>query len=40
LLRQRNPEARAAAVEAAQELSQLGGELRSAFLDALLAELR
>jgi DNA-binding transcriptional MerR regulator len=39
LLRQRNPEARQAAAEAIEELSQLGGELRAALLRAALADL-
>jgi len=40
LLRQRNPEARLAAAETAEELARLGGELRSALLRAALDELR
>jgi DNA-binding transcriptional MerR regulator len=40
LLRQRNPQAREAAAHAVDELSELGGELRSALLRAALADLR
>jgi DNA-binding transcriptional MerR regulator len=40
LLRQRNPQAREAAVRAVDELSELGGELRTALLRAALADLR
>jgi DNA-binding transcriptional MerR regulator len=40
LIKQRNPQARRAAGEAAEELSQLGGELRAALLRSALAELR
>ena len=40
LLRQRNPEARAAAHDAVEELSALGGELRTVLLRAALSELR
>jgi DNA-binding transcriptional MerR regulator len=39
LIRQRNPEARQAAVQAVEELSSLGGELRAALLRSALAEL-
>jgi DNA-binding transcriptional MerR regulator len=39
LIRQRNPEARQAAAQAIEELSQLGGELRAALLRAALADL-
>jgi hypothetical protein len=40
LLRQRNPQAREAAAQAVDELSELGGELRAALLRAALADLR
>jgi len=40
LIRQRNPEARQAAADAVEELSHLGGELRSALLRSALADLR
>ena len=40
LLRQRNPHAREAAAHAVDELSELGGELRSVLLRAALADLR
>jgi len=40
LLRQRNPQAREAAAHAVEELSELGGELRTALLRAALADLR
>jgi DNA-binding transcriptional MerR regulator len=40
LLRQRNPQAREAAAHAVDELSELGGELRTALLRAALADLR
>ena len=40
LIKQRNPQARRAAGEAAEELSQLGGELRAALLRSALADLR
>lgn len=39
LIRQRNPEARLAAAHAAEELSQLGGELRAALLRSALSDL-
>jgi DNA-binding transcriptional MerR regulator len=39
LIRQRNPEARQAAMETVEELSQLGGELRAALLRSALADL-
>jgi DNA-binding transcriptional MerR regulator len=39
LIRQRNPEARRAAAQAVEELSHLGGELRTALLRAALADL-
>jgi DNA-binding transcriptional MerR regulator len=40
LVRQRNPDARQAAAVALEELSQLGGELRTALLRSALSELR
>lgn len=40
LIRQRNPQARQAAAQAVDELSELGGELRAALLRAALADLR
>jgi len=40
LIRQRNPEARAQAAQAAEELSRLGGELRAALLRSALSDLR
>jgi len=40
LIRQRNPEARLAASQAADELSDLGGDLRAALLRAALSDLR
>jgi DNA-binding transcriptional MerR regulator len=40
LIRQRNPEARQAAADAIDELSHLGGELRSALLRSALSDLR
>ncbi|HXW79673.1 MAG TPA: MerR family transcriptional regulator [Acidimicrobiales bacterium] len=40
LIRQRNPEARQAAIQTVEELSRLGGELRAALLRSALAELR
>jgi DNA-binding transcriptional MerR regulator len=39
LIRQRNPEARQAAAQAVEELSNLGGELRAALLRSALADL-
>ena len=39
LIRQRNPEARQAALQTVEELSQLGGELRAALLRSALADL-
>jgi DNA-binding transcriptional MerR regulator len=39
LIKQRNPEARRAAAEAVEELSELGGELRAALLRAALGDL-
>jgi DNA-binding transcriptional MerR regulator len=39
LIKQRNPEARHAAAEAADELAELGGQLRAALLQAALAEM-
>ena len=39
LIRQRNPEARQAASQTVEELSQLGGELRAALLRSALADL-
>ena len=39
LIRQRNPEARQAAMEAAEELSDLGGQLRTALLRSALSDL-
>ncbi len=39
LIRQRNPEARLAAAQAVEELSNLGGELRAALLRSALADL-
>ena len=39
LIKQRNPEARRAAAEAADELAELGGQLRAALLAAALAEM-
>jgi DNA-binding transcriptional MerR regulator len=40
LIRQRNPEARVAAAQAVEELSDLGGELRAALLRSALSDLR
>jgi hypothetical protein len=40
LIRQRNPEARQAAAETVEELSNLGGELRAVLLRSALADLR
>ena len=39
LIRQRNPEARQAAAQAVEELSNLGGELRATLLRSALADL-
>lgn len=40
LLRQRNPQARKQAAETVENLSRLGGELRSALLDKALRDIR